>query len=623
MDSVRIERGPVQKGVLARMAFPDTDHPAPDMMPSGADAPVRSRRRLVRLGSLLATACFATAVAAQVSSTGDQAETEEGIPVTDSMTTEKCGACHAPDAKGNLSRISWVRTTPEGWSQAIKRMVKLNGLQITPEESRHIVRYLSNQHGLAPEEAKPVMYLPEHRILDETNIPSESVRGGCAACHAFAQPLSWRRSAKEWKLLQDFHVALYSQADVQYRRPAVDEPGPVLGQPTPIVQKPGAVPVTQGQIALEYIRKTAPLRTTEWTQWMSRMQTPRLSGKWLVNAFVPGKGRYFGTMTITPGSEGDAFKTGIALRSVADGSTVTRDGAGIVYAGYSWRGRSVSAAASAAPDSLDNPTRETMWFSPDRRSAQGRWFWGEYQEFGWDVKLVRADGSPTIAGVAPYAVKAGSKGVQIHIYGDSLPVSAATKDVDFGAGLAVTRIVSASPTEIVVSVDAAADAVAGIHDVTVGTAVLGGALPVYRKVDYLKVTPETAISRLGGGKHPKGYGQFDAWGFDNGPDGKPYTADDVNIGPIDADWSIQEFQTTWYDDDTKYVGSLSKTALFTPGLDGPNPDRSNNRNNYGDVWVVAAAKTEKDGQGKPLTAKSYLVVTVPAYKRWDQPEVSQ
>ncbi|MGG2352540.1 hypothetical protein ACE4Z7_25425, partial [Salmonella enterica] len=76
--------------------------------------------------------------------------------------------------------------------------------------------------------------------------PSESVRTACAACHAFAQPLSWRRSANEWKLLRDFHIALYSQADAQYRRPAVDEPGDVFGQTTPVVAKPGAIPLTSG-----------------------------------------------------------------------------------------------------------------------------------------------------------------------------------------------------------------------------------------------------------------------------------------------------------------------------------------------------------------------------------------
>jgi len=39
--------------------------------------------------------------------------------------------------------------------------------------------------------------------------------------------------------------------------------------------------------------------------------------------------------------------------------------------------------------------------------------------------------------------------------------------------------------------------------------------------------------------------------------------------------------------------------------------------------VVATAKDKKDATGQPLTARSYLVVTVPAYKRWDNPGVSQ
>ena len=115
----------------------------------------------------------ATAVIGQANVAGDDAvEKEDGIPVTDPLTREKCGACHTADAKGNLSRISWVRTTPEGWDSAIKRMVRLNGAALAPEEARHIVRYLADTHGLAPEEAKPVQYLVEKRLVDETNIPS-------------------------------------------------------------------------------------------------------------------------------------------------------------------------------------------------------------------------------------------------------------------------------------------------------------------------------------------------------------------------------------------------------------------------------------------------------------------
>ncbi len=566
----------------------------------------------------------ATAVIGQANLAADEAiEKEDGIPVTDALTREKCSGCHTADAKGNLSRISWVRTTPEGWDSVIKRMVRLNGAALAPEEARHIVRYLADTHGLAPEEAKPVHYLVEKRLVDETNIPSESVRTSCAACHGFAQPLSWRRSSQEWKNLQEFHVALYSQADAQYRRPATDRPGAVFGTTEPIVNKPGTIPVTAGQVALEYLRKVAPLRTPEWTAWEARKQAPRLAGKWLASAWLPGKGLFYGTFTVAPGASDSEFKTETALRNLAGGDVLNAHGSGVVYAGYAWRGRTTSAAAPSAPNAFDQPLRSTMLFNPDRKSASGRWFWGDYQEFGYDVTLTRADGSPVIGAVWPAAIKAGTKAQVVHIYGDAFPAGLTAKDIDLGAGVTVSKLVSAAPGEVVVSVDVAADAKLSAHDVSIGSAVLATALPVYQKIDYLKVTPETTVSRLGSGKRTPGFAQFEAWGFDAGADGKPHTADDVKVGVVPADFSVEEFQATWYDDDKDYVGKLSPAGFFTPSSDGPNPQRSGNRNNYGDIWVVATAKTEKDATGQPLTARSYLVITVPAYKRWDNPSVSQ
>src|SRR5690348_3896967 len=114
---------------------------------------------------------------------GPGAAVEEGIPVTSELVVSKCGTCHTKDDKGNLSRISWERSTPEGWEEAIKRMVRLNGLELTPAEAKPILKYLSTYHGLSPEEAKPVMYMAEHRIQDEV-IPNENVRSTCMNCHA-------------------------------------------------------------------------------------------------------------------------------------------------------------------------------------------------------------------------------------------------------------------------------------------------------------------------------------------------------------------------------------------------------------------------------------------------------
>jgi hypothetical protein len=63
--------------------------------------------------------------------------------------------CHRPDEKGRLTRISYRRTTPEGWEQTIKRMITLNNLAMEPAEARDILRYLADRHGLARMKRRP------------------------------------------------------------------------------------------------------------------------------------------------------------------------------------------------------------------------------------------------------------------------------------------------------------------------------------------------------------------------------------------------------------------------------------------------------------------------------------
>ncbi len=548
---------------------------------------------------------------------------DEGIPVTNPLVISKCGTCHAKDAKGNLSRISWERTTPEGWEEAIKRMVRLNGLTISPADARTVVKYLSTHHGLAPSEAKPVMYMPEHRLIDETLIPNDAVRGACTTCHAIGRALSWRRSKDDWKLLQNMHVALYAQAETHFRS-AGRGGGAPPGQPPTVTVAPGTPPGPEpGEAALDFLSKSAPLHTPEWAEWRARLRVPRMAGKWLVSATVPGYGKYVGEMMIEPGPAEDEFKTSATLKSVLTGTVLKRTGTGLVYAGYSWRGRSKGTAAkNPKPDDANSDARETLWISPDQQWAEGRWFWGSYQEFGFDVKLVRAATEPTLVSVANYALKAGEV-AQLKVYADALPATLDPADLDVGAGVKIKRLVSHTKTEFVAEVEVAKDAVPGKRDIAFGRSTLQGAFAVYDKVDYLKVTPETSLARLGSDVHPKGYQQFEAIGFNNGADGKPHTADDVELGPIDVNWAVEEFMAVYGDDDKAFVGNLSETAFFTPASDGPNPERKFSRNNYGDVWVVATAKKEKDKDGKPLTNRSYLVVTVPTYIKWDQPEVSQ
>ena len=94
--------------------------------------------------------------------------------------------------------------------------------------------------------------------------------------------------------------------------------------------------------------------------------------------------------------------------------------------------------------------------------------------------------------------------------------------------------------------------------------------------------------------------------MNRGADGQNNTPDDVELGPIDVTWSVEEFLSMYGDDDKDFVGTLSPSGLFTPALDGPNPKRKFSRNNYGDIWIVATSKTEKDKDGKALSGRSYL-----------------
>jgi quinohemoprotein amine dehydrogenase len=186
----------------------------------------------------------------------------------------------------------------------------------------------------------------------------------------------------------------------------------------------------------------------------------------------------------------------------------------------------------------------------------------------------------------------------------------------------VKKLISHTPETIKLSVDVASGALPGKRDVAVKNVVAPAAFAVYEHIDYLKVSPQTSLSHLGSEPHAKGYCQFEAIAYANGPDGKPGTPDDIELGPVNAKWKLEEFVATIGDDDVDFVGNLDATSgLFTPALDGPNPKRKFSRNNYGDVWVVATFKPT--GADQAVTGRSYLIVSIPQYMRWDQPEVAQ
>jgi quinohemoprotein amine dehydrogenase len=502
-----------------------------------------------------------------------------------------------------MSRVSYRRTTPEGWQETIRRMATLNEAPIEPEDARAIVKYLADTLGLAPEEARPGAFEVERRLIDWTYDGDKETAQVCSSCHSMGRVILQRRTAEEWDLLVAMHRGWYPLVDMQaFRRmgPPSREPGPD-GRPPD-----NRHPMDK---ALAHLKSTFPFTSNDWSAWSATMRSPQLAGVWVIDGYEVGEGPFFGRMTIQAGDSADQFVTTVTYSYARSGRTVERSGRSVVYTGYQWRGRTM------AGENPDTSLREVMFVDRDWQTMSGRWFAGAYDEIGLDVTLRRADAGPVIAGLDRPSLQTGTSGERVRIFGDKLPTSIAPADINFGPGVTVTRIVNATPSVLTLEVDVAADAAVGMRDLFVAGLFDRSALAVYDRIDYVKVAPGWGMARVGGVMFPKMFARFEAVGYSDGPDGEPDTDDDIGIGAVDAIWTVEEYTATYDDDDVRFVGEIDPTrGVFTPAQDGPNPNRSGNRNNVGDVWVVA---THRPAGGESMRARAQLVVTVPLYMRWD------
>jgi len=536
---------------------------------------------------------------------------EEGIPITSAAVRAACEPCHKADEQGRLTRISYRRTTPEGWQLTLRRMASLNGAPLEPGPAREILRDLSNQLGLAPEEARPATFEAERRLIDHSYTDKDTAEA-CARCHSMGRVIAQRRTREEWELVVAMHRGYYPLSDFQaFRRmgPPETTPGPD-GRP-PDKRHPV-------EKAVDHLAQAFPLRTPEWAAWSANRRPPRLTGRWALSGHQAGRGAIYGRFVVAakPGSE-DEFVTESRWLEARSGASVERSGQAIVYTGFQWRGRSFAGAART------NPLREVMFVERDQARMWGRVFSGAYDEIGLDVTLERLGDDPVVLGVWPTALRTGSAAQSVRLFGANFASDLAPTDIDFGRGVKVTRIASASADSLALDVDVAADAPVGARDVFVSGASRAAAAVVYAAVDALEVTPGAGMARIGGIQMPKQLQQFEAVASSYGQDGKAGTPDDLSLGVVDVAWGLEEYPATFDDDDARHVGTIDSTGLFTPGADGPNPRRRGSRNNVGDVWVVATLPAESPLKpARPLRARAHLLVTVPLYVRWDQPEVN-
>jgi len=501
----------------------------------------------------------------------------EGLPVKSQLVRDSCGACHKVDAAGRMSRISYVRKSPEEWEETIRRMVRIHGVSLTPEDGRKIVQYLADNHGLTASELAPFAYALEREDVNE-QIPNETMKSTCVSCHSFAKIALQRRTRDEWMKLKDFLMAMYPSLVYQHRH--IDWP-------------------KSADESLAWLADRYPLETPEWKK--EKDATAPGEGQWVILGNQPGKGSYAGLLTARVLPDGNRQTEAAVV--YASGQKETVIGKGRWFGASAWRARAMRGEKEK--------TREVFHLSADQKTQRGRWFPLDHPELGAREVRYRVEGSPRVLGVLPGAVRRGSSHVTVRVAGILLAPAAQPADLKLGEGVTVEKIVDAAPDHIeaVISVEGAAKP--GARDVQAGTVTGAGQFIVYDKADYLRVTPDHAMARIGGIHYEKEFAQFEAHAWSNGADGQTGTADDLDLGPVQASWSMAEAVGSFGDNDVAYAGSVNQNGLFTPAEEGPNPARFRSTNNAGDVWVEASYTPP--GAPQPLKARAYVLVSVPLY----------
>lgn len=605
-----------------------------------------------------------------------QAKQKPGIPVDDQLVQSLCGRCHTRDDREHMTRISYVRKSPEGWARTIKRMGRLHGLQLTPTTAKALVRSLSNSHGLTRAEAERGLYDSERRVHWSEEHHEEDFKRACAQCHPLGRALLQYRDRDEWELLRATHVAMFplSQRQVGGGPPRESSRRfPPSGSSTSSnnsSRRGGGSSSSSSRSSgssgnrqsrgsgadrvLEKLRKEQPLFTPDWEKWTQNRREVPLAGVWTVSGHETGRGDVWGTLELKR-TEADSYD-GVWTLEWADGTKARRESKGILYAGYSWRGRAQQ----------DNESwREVLLLDAAWQTFQGRLFSGSYDEIGVDVKLHRDDGRARLVATQHGALEVPSQGHVVHVLANStLPESLAVADFFAGDGLTVTKVERLGARRAAVTVDVAAGTKLGTRTIAYGNDPAGVQLTLYDTVDYVRVTPRQGLSRVGGAQHPRQYERFEAYAVHRGKDGKLYTDDDVDLFQVRPKWTLQEFRVRDDDDDLAFVGRIDpESGVFTPNVDGPNPERKWQANNIGDVFVCCEieldipvrpepAKKDEDGEGhdddgdegehgdgdedaghdddddaeavaaiparekKRFFARSHLLVTVPIYARW-------
>lgn len=491
----------------------------------------------------------------------------------------KCSSCHIGSVQNGLSRISDQRKTPEAWSMSITRMQRSNGLVITNDEKKEVIKYLSETQGITPSESEEYRYILEQEPNVQELTHDSLFTEMCNRCHSAARVGLQRRTKMEWNKLIDFHMGYFPTLEYQALSRDRDWRS---------VAKEEIVP---------YLTKEFPLDKEKWEEWEQKISSVNIEGKWILSGHTLGKGEFSAMMKLIKDDKG-TYTLNMNGKYL-DGEEFTGTGKATLFSGYELR------------SSLTiNGIKYKQVFSIDSQNntLNGRMYETLHKEEGSRIKGLHSRSTKSsILSVFPKALKTGTSNT-ITIIGNNLK-----GEISLPKGVSIKEVIKQNSNEIVLSTYTSSNTDTKISDIKVGDALSKKALTTYKKVDSLKVLPSYAIARVGdgGGKTPKQHAVFEAYGFNSGADGKIGTEDDIPLGVLNSTWKIEPFDDiAKADKDIEFVGSINNSnGRFIPSFAGLNPKRKFSTNNAGNLKVIA---NYKDGE-KSLKDESHLIVTI---QRW-------
>lgn len=492
------------------------------------------------------------------------------------LVQSSCLTCHAGE-DGDVERISDVRKTPEGWDLTISRMENVWGLSITADEKRQIIKELSDKNGLAPEETESVMYwiTREGTVFEDDQEGLFS--GSCMRCHSIGQPLAQRRTEEEWEKLKDFHVAFNPSMIYQLRDIDWDEEA--------------------GKV-IKYLQENYAFNSSEYENWMANKVTHDPVGEWRIVGISPTHGMYTGVSTFK--QEGEDFYEERTI--TINGESITHKGNSILYGGYSLR------------TSMDGNEKYRGVYNFNK---EGTRITGSMVKVGdtgiYSNEIYYQTKGNELLAAWPKSVQKGAKTI-LHLAGNGLPDKITKEQIQVNDQLEIINV-DQIQDDLWVEVEVPSNVeLSGVTqtDISIEGVQNSVSINLFTQADFIKVTPEYGLGRYGDEKGRKSV-QFQAIGYSVGPDSEPNTEDDIELGPVDASWSMTNYSTFGEEtEDDKYVGKLDpNTGMFEPAGNGPNPKREWSTNNAGGVTIHALYIDPVTGN--QLTAEGFLLSTVPDF----------